>query len=174
MMVEVNPLLRQGSPIHETAFANIRELGARFVRYHATYVWPRLVVAELDPPTKDKTSWDFSKIDSIVIPFLEATKGHELVINFNTIPAWMFKTEHPVPYPSDPDQWAWYFYREGTEPVDPTGQQIAEYYARVISWYTLGGFTDEIGQYHRSGYHYDFPWWEVLNEVEGLPDMTPQ
>ncbi len=166
LMMEVHPLLRTGHPLHDAAFSAIRELGAHYVRYHAQSFWPRLVVAELEQPTKDKTSWDFSKIDSIVISFLEATKGHEPVLNFNTIPAWMFKTDKPVHYPDNPDQFIQESYAQGTELVDPSGHQLADYYARVVSWYTKGGFTDELGHYHASGYHYDLPWWEVLNEVQ--------
>ena len=173
LMMEVHPLLRTGHPLHDAAFSAIRELGAQYVRYHAQSFWPRLVVAELEQPTKDKTSWDFSKIDSIVIPFLEATKGHEPVLNFNTIPAWMFKTDKPVHYPDNPDQFI-QSYAQGTELVDPSGHQLADYYARVVSWYTQGGFTDELGHYHASGYHYDLPWWEVLNEVQLEHQMTPQ
>jgi len=38
------------------------------------------------------TSWDFSLIDPMTIDFLDATKGHSVILNFSTIPAWMFKT----------------------------------------------------------------------------------
>jgi hypothetical protein len=44
----------------------------------------------------------------------------------------------------------------------------------VVSWYTKGGFTDENGRYHRSGYHYDLPWWGVLNEVDVEHNTTPE
>ena len=37
-----------------------------------------------------------------------------------------------------------------------------------------GGFTDENGVRHESGYHYKFPVWEVLNEVESEHSMTPE
>jgi len=100
----------------------------------------------LDPPTNKATSWDFSAIDSIVIPFLEATKDHEPVLNFSTIPEWMFKTDAPVSYSKDPNQFT-LAYSLGTELVDPTGKQLGDYFARVVSWYTKGGFTDENGLY---------------------------
>ena len=58
LMVQVHPLLRRGSAIHETAFNAIKGLGAHYVRYHGQSFWPRLVVAELEPPTEQKTSWD--------------------------------------------------------------------------------------------------------------------
>jgi hypothetical protein len=44
----------------------------------------------------------------------------------------------------------------------------------VVSWYHSGGFTDELGMRHNSGYHYDIPWWEVFNEPEWEHDPTPQ
>jgi hypothetical protein len=56
--------------------------------------------------------------------------------------------------------------------LDPSGEQVAEYFARIVSWYTQGGFTDENGKYHHSGYHYELPWWEILNEVDG--SWTPE
>lgn len=45
---------------------------------------------------------------------------------------------------------------------------------RLVSWYVDGGFTDENGVRHESGYHYKFPVWEVLNEVESEHSMTPE
>jgi len=35
-------------------------------------------------------------------------------------------------------------------------------------------FTDENGKQHSSGYHYNFPVWEVLNEVEFEHKTTPE
>ena len=43
-----------------------------------------------------------------------------------------------------------------------------------MSWYTRGGFTDENGKLHISGYHYMFPIWEVLNEPDGEHHTTPE
>ena len=45
-------------------------------------------------------------------------------------------------------------------------KEVADYFARLISWYTRGGFTDELGKRHESGYHYRISHWEVLNEIE--------
>ena len=112
----------------------------------------------IDPQTKD---------------FLAATEGHRVILNFSTMPTWMFKTPKPVPYPADPAKPVW-DYTQGTELVDPSGKQIADYYARLVSWYTKGGFTDELGAKHESGYHYEIPIWEVLNEVEFEHTMTPE
>ena len=85
----------------------------------------------------------------------------------------MFVTDAPVVYPTDPDQEMWN-YEQGTELRDPTGQELAGYYTRLASWYVDGGFPDENGVVHASGYHYQFPVWEVLNEPDGEHNTTPQ
>ena len=104
LQVVVNPPLRRGSKIHDRVFSNLRTLGAEYVRYVPWLPYPRLGVAELEPPANGKTSWDFSLIDPMTVDFLNATKGHKVILNFSTIPAWMFKTPKPVAYPDDPNQ----------------------------------------------------------------------
>ena len=94
-------------------------------------------------------------------------------MNFSTIPAWLCKTDKPVTYPADPNQVVWN-YTQGNELRDPTGKELGDYYARLVSWYVNGGFTDENGVRHDSGYHYKFPVWEVLNEVDFEHKMTPE
>jgi hypothetical protein len=162
LQVVVNPMLRAGSPIYESSFAALKDLGADYVRYVPWLPYPRLAVAELEPPTKDTTSWDFKLIDPMTKDFMDATSGHSTVMNFSTIPSWLFKTEKPVTIPADPSQVVW-DYTQGTELNDPSGKELGEYYARLVSWYTRGGFTDENGKEHNSGHHYSFPIWEVLN-----------
>lgn len=173
LQVVVNPMLRPGSPIEQGAWTAVKNLGADYVRYVPWLPYPRLAVAELQPPTSSGTSWDFSLIDPITRSFLDATAGHSTIMNFSTIPAWLFRTPEPVQYPSDPDAVDWN-YTQGTELVDPSGKALGDYYARLVSWYTKGGFTDENGKAHTSGYHYKFPYWEVLNEVEAEHHMTPE
>jgi hypothetical protein len=165
LQVVVNPPLRRGTPVHDNAFSALHELQADFARYVPWLPYPRLGVAELDAPADGKTSWDFSVIDPMTIDFLEATKGYPAVLNFSTIPQWMYKTDKPVAYPADPNQVIWN-YEQGTELKDPSGQEVADYYARLLGWYMKGGFTDELGKRHESGYRYSIPYWEVLNEVD--------
>ena len=43
-----------------------------------------------------------------------------------------------------------------------------------MSWYVNGGFTDENGVRHDSGYHYKMPVWEVLNEADFEHNTTPE
>ena len=173
LQVVVNPPLRRGSAIHDQVFRELHDLGAQEVRYVPWLPYPKLAVAELQPPTATNTSWDFSLIDPMTLDFLNATKGHSPILNFSTMPAWLFKTPQPVTYPSDPNAVIWN-YTQGTELNDPTLKPLGDYYARLVSWYVDGGFTDELGVYHHSGYHYDIPWWEVLNEVEAEHSTTPQ
>src|SRR5215469_16133556 len=173
LQVVVNPPLRRGTAVHENAYQAVHDLGADYVRYVPWLPYPKLGVAELESPKDGKTSWDFSLIDPMTIDFLEATKGHSVILNFSTIPQWMYKSDKPNAYPADPNQVTWE-YEKGTALRDPTGKEVADYYARLIGWYTQGGFTDELGKRHESGYHYSIPYWEVLNEVEFEHHMSPE
>ena len=173
LQVVVNPPLRPGSKIHDRTYEDLRKLGADYVRYVPWLPYPKLAVAELEPPAAGKTSWDFSLIDPMTIDFLKATAPHPVILNFSTIPQWMFKTDKPVPYPADPDQPVWN-YTQGTELRDPSLRELADYYARLVSWYTAGGFVDELGQEHKSGYHFKIAYWEIFNEVEFEHDTTPE
>lgn len=173
LQVVVNPPLRRGSKIHDRVFSDLGKLGADYVRYVPWLPYPKLGVAELQPPANGKTSWDFSLIDPMTVDFLNATKGHSVILNFSTIPAWLFKTPKPVTYPQNPDQATWN-YTQGTELRDPSMKELGDYYARLVSWYVDGGFTDEFGKRHESGHHFKIPYWEVLNEVDFEHSMTPE
>jgi len=173
LQVVVNPPLRRGSEIHDAAFRNLKNLGADYVRYVPWLPYPRLAVAELEPPTPTTTSWDFSLIDPMTVDFLNATEGHSVILNFSTAPAWLFKTDAPVKYPEDPNEVTWH-YTQGSELKDPTGQDLAAYYARLVDWYTNGGFSDENGKRHDSGHHFNIPYWEVFNEPDIEHHPTPE
>jgi hypothetical protein len=173
LQVVVNPPLRRGTPVHDNAFQSLHDLAADYVRFVPWLPYPRLGVAELQAPTSQETFWDFSLLDPITLDFLDATKGHPVALNFSIIPQWMFKTEKPVSYPDDPNQVVWN-YQQGAEPRDPSFKEVADYYARLLSWYTTGGFTDELGKFHESGHHYSIPFWEVLNEVDFEHQMKPE
>ncbi len=173
LQVVVNPPLQRGTPVHDNAFKSLHDLGADYVRYVPWLPYPKLGVAELEPPENGKTYWDFSAIDPMTIDFLNATKGHSVILNFSTIPQWMYKTDKPVTYPADPNQVTW-TYEQGSELRDPSMKEVADYYARLISWYTQGGFTDEFGKRHESGYHFPISHWEVLNEVDFEHHFDPE
>ena len=173
LQVVVNPMLLRGAKLHNGAFKALHDLGADYVRYVPWLPYPRQAVAELDPPVDGKTSWDFSHIDPTLDDFMKATEGHSVVLNFSTIPAWMWKTDKPVTFPADPNQVFW-DYTQGTELRDPSMKEISEYFARLLSWYTKGGFTDEFGKLHESGHYYKVAYWEVLNEIEFEHHWSPE
>lgn len=173
LQVVVNPQLLRGAKLHDSSFAALHMLGADYVRYVPWLPYPRQAVAELNAPANGKTSWDFSHIDPTLDDFMKATAGHSVILNFSTIPAWMFKTEKPVTFPDDPNQVFW-DYTQGTELRDPSMKEVSEYFARLLSWYTKGGFTDEYGKRWESGHYYKIPYWEVLNEIEFEHHWTPQ
>ena len=83
LQVVENPKLRQPSPFHDSSFKALKELGADYVRYVPWFPYPKLAVAELKPPARDKTFWDFTYPDSTMQAFMEATNGHSVVINFS-------------------------------------------------------------------------------------------
>lgn len=165
LQVVVNPPLRRGSAIHDRAWDALHQLGADYVRYAPWFPYPQLTVAELEPPTAEKTSWDFSLMDPLTIDFFQATTGHPVMLDISPIPQWMFATKEPVHYPAEPNEVSW-DYEQGTELRDPSGKEVADYFARLASWYARGGFTDERGQRHESPHHYKMDYWEVLNEPE--------
>jgi Glycosyl hydrolases family 39 len=165
LQVVVNPRIAHGGDLNAASFAALKQLGGDYVRYVPWLPYPRQAVAELEPPAEGKTSWDFSHIDPTLDDFMRAQKGHSVVLNFSTIPAWMWKTKAPVTYPDDPNKVFW-GYTQGTEMRDRTFQEAADYFARLLSWYEKGGLTDEAGKWHESGHHYKFAYWEVLNEID--------
>jgi hypothetical protein len=173
LQVVVNPKLRPGEVVRTEAYKALRALNPEYARFVPWFPYPRMGVAELSAPTATGTSWDFGLIDPLTVDFLEATKGRNGYINFSTIPAWMFKTPKPVSVPADPNKPDW-DYNQGTELVDPTGKQLGDYYGRIASWYSQGGFTDERGIFHKSAHHYALPLYEVLNEVEAEHSTTPK
>ena len=172
LQVVGNPKLTRGGSMHDGSFKALKDLQADYVRYVPWFPYPKLAVAELDAPTKDKTSWDFSLIDPMTIDFLDATAGHSVILNFSTIPQWLFVTDKPIPYAKEANEVDW-DYGGGTQLRDTTMRELADYYTRLVSWYVKGGFTDELGKYHNSGYHYSIPYWEVLNEPDFEHSTTP-
>lgn len=168
-----NPMVRSGSPIHVATFKALKELGADYVRYVPWFPYPKMAVAELKSPTKEETFWDFTYLDSTMQAVMKATQGHTVVINFSTTPAWMWKTNSVVKYPDNPYQTCW-DYNQGTELRDTTMAEVSEYFARLFSWYTQGGFTDELGKFHKSNHYYKIPYWEVLNEPDLEHRISPQ
>ncbi len=165
LQVVENPPLLRGSPIHDAAWKALRDLGSEKTRLALWYPYPRLAVAELAPPNDHATFWDFTQIDPIVEDFFAATGDRSSVFTMSTIPTWMFKSADPGAIPRSPAEAMW-GYETGDDLRDPTGKEVADYYARIASWYTQGGFKDESGKRIDSPHHFKIAYWEVLNEPE--------
>lgn len=177
LQVVVNPLLLDNSSIYNNALASLRTVASDHVRFVPWHPYPRLAVPEIDPPTITATTcethWDFSWADQLMASFYSATKGVSHIINFSTTPDWMWISNETYTYPEDVTVID-FNYNNGTQLRDPTLKEISEYYARLVSWYVDGGFTDECGVYHYSGHHYDIEYWEVLNEVDSEHYIGPE
>jgi hypothetical protein len=82
LQVVVNPPLRPGEPLNIASYRAVKELGADYVRYVPWSPYPRLAVAELEPPTPQKTLWDFSVIDPMTTDFLAATISRDTLYRY--------------------------------------------------------------------------------------------
>lgn len=159
-----NALTLRSHPLNKDLLKDLRDLHTDDTRLQLWFSVPNQAVAELKEPTDTKTFWNFRYMDSVVIDYFSNTRGRHHV-NIGTIPRWMFKVPS-VTVPTDPGA-TFYAYTKGTRGdllKDPTGKQFAEYQARIYEWYTQGGFTDELGKYHKSGYHFKIDYWGILNE----------
>jgi hypothetical protein len=167
------PPMYRGKPTHDPIYKALRDFQPEYARLQPWHPYPKLSVAELEPPQGGKTFWDFSVLDPIVEDFMEATAGHSVVFDFSTLPQWMWKTEKPVPYPDNPEEITWK-YTQGSELRDPSMKEVVDYQARLASWYTQGGLKDEYGKWHESGHHFKVAYWEVLNEIDYEHEISPQ
>ena len=95
LQVVPNPLFVRNAPRHDDVFAALQSLKADDVRYIAWMPQPRLAVAALEPPRAGKTSWDFTLLDPLMADFMAAMQGRRVMMNFSTIPQWMFVTDQP-------------------------------------------------------------------------------
>jgi len=135
--------LAQEKPFYAETLAALQELGASFVRYQGWHNRPDLTVAANDAGDSRQV-WDFSKIDPPLLDFLAANGGRPFILNFSATP-----------------------------PSAKSAQAMAEYFGRFAAWYTAGGFEDEVGRRHVSGHGLAVPYWEVLNEPDFDPPLSP-
>jgi hypothetical protein len=182
--VFVNPQ-PPGKPGPDEALRQIKELGARHMRFQPLPSPLTQVIPELRPPTSTSTSWDFTAMDAVTVPFLEAMGDLDPVVCIPETPQWMHENfdaakfeRESVLYETaavDYDGLSLPLLKEAQSAlaqsfkhklIDPSGEQLAGYHARIVSWYTQGGFVDELGHRHLSGHRFALPWWEVLNEVQ--------
>src|SRR3569833_777523 len=55
-----NPMVRPSTPNHKQTNTAHKNQKADNVRYVPWFPYPKMAVAELKPPTKETTSWDFT------------------------------------------------------------------------------------------------------------------
>lgn len=151
-----NPAHARGSDLHDPLWNALHDLEADFVRYSPWGEYPNLKIAALEPPDAHKTSWDFSALDPMFADFIDAIGDHPFIMNYQAIPGWMLKKQRPAKLTGD----------IGSLFRDSTGMEPAQYFARIVEWYTRGGFYDELGKWQQSGHKYDIDYWEVLNEPD--------
>jgi hypothetical protein len=178
LQVVVNPMLMRNSSIHDNVQNSLLSVAADYVRFVPWFPYPMLSVPELNAPIIDGNScttfWDFTYADPLVEDFFSSTPNVTHIINFSTTPGWMWVLPNGTnyTYPDNINQTD-FSYNQGTQLRDPTMKEVSDYYARLVSWYVNGGFTDECGDYRHSGHHYNIEYWEVLNEVETEHSISP-
>eukprot|EP00055_Hartaetosiga_balthica_P009775 m.39890 g.39890 ORF g.39890 m.39890 type:complete len:643 (-) comp6894_c0_seq2:1647-3575(-) len=174
LQVVANPLLNEKTcPVAARAFESLAALNADMVRYVPWFPYPKVGVAELDPPnySTKATSWNFEDITPQLFAFMNATygNGHTVVPNFSTQPTWMYDT-NDWSYPTDPNTCD-FQYPRGNANANTT-ELVAAYYARLLSWLVKGEFDDEFGVRHTGGPKYNLTHWEVFNEPQGCHGLT--
>ena len=171
LQVVANPLLDRSVPVAKTFFKMLSKLPVDHVRYVPWFPYPHYGVPELDPPTATTTSWNFTYVQPMLEDFFAATHGvnHTTIPNFSTQPTWMYDTKD-WSYPADPKATD-FGYPRGSALLDPSGDQLAEYYARLLSWIVKGSFVDELGNTHSGGPAQKLDAWEIFNEPVGCHGM---
>lgn len=187
----VYPHIRRGHPLYAKLWKAFGDFAGDYQRILFWYAYPRLTVAELHPPRGGRTSWDFTLLDPVVEDFMRSAAGRPVVMDMGTVPNWIY-TPTPQPIPVNPNELVWHYYAE--KPVsaltraDPSWRHrqfatrlsneqvelIAQYQARLVGWYTKGGFRDEYGVWHNSGHTYKIDYWEVLSEPDLEWGLSPQ
>ena len=187
LQVVAHGLLMQSSPLHDKLFGLLRDLGARRVRYVPWLPTPLLGVAALEPPSANGTSWNFTLLDEHFLDVWNAVQGGSsehgnlgdaVIPNFSTPPTWLYSgTDWSYSKEcSQANGCKSSGYEKGTAPASFHGglTALGDYYGRLLSWYTQGGFTDELGNRHTSGHHLNITTWEVFNEPDYEHRHSPE
>lgn len=118
------------------------------------------------------TSWDFAALDAGVLDFMAAAGGRSVVINFSTLPNWLFNSSDRTYVPDDPLAVVW-TYSQGKALRDPTGRELGDFFGRLIAHYVAGGFEDEGGRFV-PGHRLTFDIVEILNEPDYERGIKPR
>jgi hypothetical protein len=175
LQVVSNALLDRKTPVSSAMFKSLSQLPLDNIRYVPWFPMPLYGVPELLPPANGATSWNFTYAQPMLEDFFAATKGNgtSTLPNFSTQPAWMYKNWTGPQYPLNPFTTD-FGYARGTELVDPSGQQLVEYFQRLLQWIVKGHFVDEAGKEHTGGPGVALTQWEVFNEPQKCHGMTVQ
>jgi hypothetical protein len=168
----VTPSTGQPNPMHDVLYSRLKTLGTDHIRYMQAQDGNGLsnisAYPEPYPPDEVKrtTSWQLgsgASIDEFVVDFCAATKNgdcSDTVIFIGPLPPWFFR-----PSPNSTAVCNATDSQACTGPmIDPSGVAAGEYYSRIVSWYTKGYMIDEFGKRIEGGHHFNFTYWEVLNE----------
>eukprot|EP01084_Bolivina_argentea_P178466 308505_1 len=117
------------------------------------------------------SNYNFSLINPLMEDFMNAVnpknKYNKTVINFSTIPMWLYQG---VTYGQDiadsPYDVASKYNQQYTQLMAPNGNGLATYIANIVNYYKNGGFIDEYGNKIKSNYNFNIDIWEVLNEQD--------
>lgn len=163
-----------GNPRHDHVFPPseydiVDELAAR--RRELATLWPRLFFSSsaiLDWPNSTRqvvwcpkpgngSRWDFTAMDIKVLAVQTNVKFPETtILMVHGLPPWACADRTCA--------------NATAGLADPSGQQLGEYYSRILSWYSNGGFVDQ-GVHYQSGYNISFGYLEVLNEIDINPHI---
>lgn len=186
LQVVSNPILnKRYSPIASKLYNNLHLLNADLVRYAAWFPYPKIGVAELEPPNyvNKTTSWKFGQeLQQMFLDTWNSVVKHDnsnkrLVITFSTQPAWMFNTTD-WSYENKTNKADWKYGRNGNWKSETT-QLVADYYGRFASWIINGEFQDEFNNTITGGPKLGLgnggvTHWEVFNEPEGEHNLSIQ
>ena len=161
----------ENNPYSQLLYERLESLGADSIRYMQAQDTNGLDALELYPEpyapntAANTTSWNMSGIEQYVVDFCAATVGgdcHDTILFVGPLPPWFYYQTESMQQECQAEDPA-----ACTGPlVDPTGKAAGGYYSRIVSYFTNGGFTDELGTVHTGGHHFKFRFWEVLNEPD--------
>ena len=151
-------------PFHDNVYKYLKDMNPSFFRSHNNYDdqgvdktgMDSFQIVEPFPPEHEQCKWDFSKLDIKVEEEIKNCEKGTYVFNIRTCPPWMLDKSKAAPL----------FALSSGEAKDQSFKQLADFCARIVSWYNKGGFTDEKGIYHKSGHYYNIKYWEILNEQD--------
>lgn len=189
VLVAADPEWTPEGKLSRVAIQGVRSLaqaGADNIRLLNFNIFPEMSVAQIVEGV-----WNFSRMDEVVVPFLEAAGNASVLFDVESSPTWMWELQKggrdcPArlrPCGQDtcadaarvdlpPTTAGGYGNRlrcphwgSVSTPRDRTWEELATYFSRVSDWYTKGGFTLPNGTRYSSGHHFKIAFWEIWNEV---------